>query len=334
MKNKKEKEEKEEEKEKEKDLISYEPKRSWLCTKYKDKPQFQTVLPSLDLTPVQRDIIKSRYLNLLENFQKRSRNYTIVFYAGHAIVTIGALLVPALLSILNTNTMGSQGFTIQIYWATFLISLCVTICNGILTLFRIDKKYYFLNTAIEKLRSEGWQFVGLTGRYASKPDMITTHQNQFVYFIHYVEKMKMKQVEEEYYKVDEKSNDPKSNPKTELYSPSPIAPISSMMEETMPEPIKEAMNSMIYTHTVDNTKDIKGIKGIKGIKEIEEIKESIDLVRDSNISDIVHRVENISNLNDVIEIVTDSGVQDTAKTIANSIIKGKNSVESLIDQLK
>jgi len=283
------------------DLTLYEPKRSWLCTKYKDKPHFQAVLPSLDLTPVQRDIIKTRYLNLLENFQKRSRNYTIIFYAGHAIVTIGALLVPALLSILNSNSMGSsQVFTTQVYWATFLISLCVTICNGILTLFRIDKRFYFLNTAVERLRSEGWQFVGLTGRYASKPDFITTHQNQFVYFIHFVEKMKMKQVEEEYYKVDEKTNDPKAQ-KNELYSPSPVQPITSMLEDAMPEPIKEAMDSLIHSSKA--------------------------------VEDIAHRIENV-DLNDMIEIITDSSVHGNTNEIVHNISHVKTNVNEIVEKAK
>ena len=37
--------------------------------------------------------------------------------------------------------------------------------NGDL-LVKIDKKYYFLNTTLERLRSEGWQYFSLTGRYS------------------------------------------------------------------------------------------------------------------------------------------------------------------------
>ena len=70
--------------------------------------------------------------------------------------------------------------------------------NGILTLFKIDKKYYFIHTMLERLRSEGWQYFSLTGRYSghltsnNKP----THENQFVFFTHYIEKIKMKQIYE------------------------------------------------------------------------------------------------------------------------------------------
>ena len=233
--------------------IQYEPQTSWLCcTTYKDRSYFQNVMEHIDLSPAQKQIIQSRYIHILENFQKRTRNHSILFFIGHFIVTVGSLFVPALLSIQNSGsnyTFNITNFTVQIYWATFIISLMVTICNGILTLFKVDKKYYFLNTTLERLRSEGWQYVGLTGRYSGHliGNRQPTHQNQFVYFTHYIEKIKMKQVEEEYYKTDEKTvqvpngNHTIGSP-TDLYPRSPEQALSSTQ---IPEPVKYAVNSII-----------------------------------------------------------------------------------------
>lgn len=245
----------------------YKIRRSWLCccSKYKDKANFQNVLQELDLPQVQKQIIQLRYLNILENFQKRARNYSIVFFSGHFIITVGSLFVPALLSIQNSDTSFTytgSNFSVQIYWATFVISILVTIFNGILTLFKVDKKYYFLNTTLERLRSEGWQYFSLTGRYSGhlilngKP----THGNQFVYFTHYIEKIKMKQVEEEYFKADEKApqtpsnnhvqNGNSSNTGQELYPLSPDQPLNTT---SAPEPIKEAIDSIIKSHKTVET---------------------------------------------------------------------------------
>jgi hypothetical protein len=106
---------------------------------------------------------------------------------------------------------------------------------------------------LERLRSEGWQYFGLTGRYSGHliGNRQPTHQNQFVYFTHYIEKIKMKQVEEEYYKTDEKTAQvPNGNHNTstgssmELYPRSPEQPISSTTQQ-IPEPVKYAVNSII-----------------------------------------------------------------------------------------
>jgi hypothetical protein len=205
-------------------------------------------------------------LHILENFQRRTRNYSFIFFIGHFVITVGSLLVPALMSIQNSNsniTFSGVNFPVHVYWATFIISLFVTTFNGILTLFKVDKKYYFLNTTLERLRSEGWQYFGLTGRYSGHllENERPTHANQFVFFTHYIEKIKMKQVEEEYYKADEKptqtpsgSNHIPSSSSQELYPPSPDQPIHSMSQH-IPEPVKEAMNSLIKSSKIIDEKE-------------------------------------------------------------------------------
>jgi hypothetical protein len=218
------------------------------CKLYKDRSDIETVLDGIDLPPIQKQHIQSRYINILENMKKRVRKYSIVFHTGHFIITVGSLFVPALLSIQNSNVSFSiNGYSIPVYIITFIVSLLVTIFNGILTLFKIDKKYYFLTTTMERLRSEGWQFLGLTGRYSGNlNNTIPTHANQFLYFTHQIEKIKMKQVEEEYYKSNESNtNDPKSNAKpSDLYPPSLTQPVASLAS-SVPEPVREAVQSII-----------------------------------------------------------------------------------------
>ena len=233
-----------------------------MCSKIDDRDNFEAVLHDLPLSDVQKQIIQTRYITILENFRKRVRFYSRMFIGGHFLVTVGSLFVPALLSIQNSNsniTMGNPNFSIQIYWATFIISLLVTICNGVLTLFKIDKKYYFLHTTLERLRTEGWQYMGLTGRYSGHlvQGMPPTHENQFVFFTHQVEKIKMKQVEEEYYKTDEKITQAPSHPPaisttSDLYPRSPEQPIH-LPQEPVPDPVKDAVNSIIKSQkTITN----------------------------------------------------------------------------------
>jgi hypothetical protein len=242
------------------ELIEYKPRRSWICcTNYRDRANFQNILQNLEIPEVQKEIIKLRYLSILENFQRRGRNYSYLFFSGHFIITVGSLFVPALLSIQNSDKnfvegVGEDSFAVRIYWSTFVISLLVTIFNGILTLFKIDKKYYFLHTTLERLRSEGWQYFSLTGRYDGRllKNERPSHSNQFIHFTHYVEKIKMKQVEEEYYKADEKigqapnaqNGATQQNNQEALFPPS-IDQALNTMANNIPDPVTQALNSII-----------------------------------------------------------------------------------------
>ena len=160
------------------------------------------------LTPAQKSRIINRYVEITEELHKRKLFYAFTFHIGRVIVTVGSLIVPALLSILYTDTSTSntpESFSYNIYWATWVISLMVTIFNGILTLFKIDKKYYFLHTTVEQFQSEVWQYIHLTGKYAGyytkgKP---ITHNSQYMFFCHAIEKIKLRQVEEEYFKLSD-----------------------------------------------------------------------------------------------------------------------------------
>lgn len=178
-----------------------------MCSNY--NLGYLEVLQNTTLTPLQQTILRQRYIDLVRQYALRCMFLSILFHTSRGIVTVGSLIVPALLSIQYTeaspSSQGENSMSYQIYWVTWVISLLVTTCNGIQSIFKIEKKYYFLHTVMEQLRSEGWQYLELSGRYSGyyTPGDTATHENQFVFFCAQVEKIKMKQVEEEYWKVNE-----------------------------------------------------------------------------------------------------------------------------------
>ena len=189
-----------------------------LCIRKKTPEQaLFDIFQSLQIESYKKIVLQQRYLEVLRNFHVRARRLEIMFYATRLIVTIGSILVPAFLSI-----QGSTEQT-QIYWATWIISLSVTISNGFMSLFKLDKKYFFINTTLEMLHSEGWQYIALSGRYAGKDAIVpATHENQFLIFSHMAEKIKMRQVEEEYWKFTDTSGvGNATNQKAPLISPTP-----------------------------------------------------------------------------------------------------------------
>ena len=179
---------------------------------------FDSALELLDLSPVQMAVLKNRFMPLMYHLRTRTYRVSILFHAGRIIVTVGSLIVPALLSI-QMNASYQQ----LNYWSTWTISLFVTICNALLTLFKLDKRYYYLNTCLEQLHSEGWQYIELSGKYSgfNMPSISPTHSNQFVYFCHAVEKIRMRQVEEEYFKMIDNNHPPPQQPIDSLVPPTP-----------------------------------------------------------------------------------------------------------------
>jgi hypothetical protein len=205
----------------------------------KKETSFQTALINVNLTPLQRSILEKRYVELVQQFTRRCFILSIFFHTSRAFVTVGSLVVPALLSIQYTDatpaTQTSYSMSYQIYWITWAISLLVTTFNGIQNIFKFEKKYYFLHTTMEQLRSEGWQYIELSGRYSGfyTPNEHPTHENQFVYFCAAIEKIKMRQVEEEYWKVNEASQDAQkqsAGKKDALIPPTPFKPLQTTID--------------------------------------------------------------------------------------------------------
>jgi len=193
----------------------------------------------LQLEAYKKSVLQRRYLEVLRNFHMRARRLEISFYLTRLIITVGSILVPALLSIQGSS------LSVQMYWATWTISLMVTISNGIMSLFKIDKKYFFINTTLEMLHSEGWQYIALSGRYSGKETaIIATHENQFLVFSHMFEKIKMRQVEEEYWKFTDTSGvGNATNQKNAFITPTPQ--IQQGQITSLPEPQKNIIEQWV-----------------------------------------------------------------------------------------
>jgi hypothetical protein len=148
-----------------------------------------------ELTLQQRAAIKERYRFLMSEYRYRCRQYAALFYVLRITMTVGSLAVPALLSL---KTTGPDGEAI-LYWFTWGLSLAVTTANGILTLFKLDKRFFLLHAIAERIRTETWQYLSLSGRYSGhygghRP----THRNQYVFYFSRIERIRMNHIDEEY----------------------------------------------------------------------------------------------------------------------------------------
>lgn len=154
----------------------------------------------------QKKAIMARLESLLQEYSDRTGRYSCSFHTLRVVITVGSLIVPALLSVqYNTSTTSAKDMDTVVYWIVWMLSLFVTISNGVVTLFKVDKKYYTLNTTFQHILSEGWQYVELSGKYSGykTPNLTPTHSNQYTIFATTLEKIRMKNIEDEYYKVND-----------------------------------------------------------------------------------------------------------------------------------
>ena len=174
-----------------------------------------------NLTPLQIRIIEVRYLSIIRDYENRIIYIDILYHLSRTIVSLGSVAVPAMLSIQSPTGANSIG----LYWLTWTISLLVTVCHNFNSIFRFDKKFFGLHTTLERLKSEGWQYLELSGHYSGHHGQIApTHQNQYVYFVNSIERIQLKQVEEEFntIKEPEKQNIAQVKPVNEQAVPSPL----------------------------------------------------------------------------------------------------------------
>jgi len=225
---------------------------------------FQEVISTIPLTNTQLAVFNNRYLPLLQHMKDRSHRLAISFHASRGIVTVGSLLIPALLSIqydTGSNCDGEQKY--NMYWFTWTVSLIVTMCNGLYTLLKLDKRYFLVHTTLEQTISEGWQYIELSGKYSGfyTPGVSPTHDNQFKFFSHSIEKIRMNQVEQEYYKLAESTSgvDSKADSKNDktidekLHS---LVPPTPSKEDLMKVPIEiQTVVDTQLSHLIEEKKE-------------------------------------------------------------------------------
>jgi hypothetical protein len=204
--------------------------------------RLEEALQTTTLTIEEKNNLSSRFTSVLQEYSRRSSRYSISFNTLRITITVGSLIVPALLSVqytTNENYKVSSTIGTEVYWAVWVLSLLVTISNGIITLLKVDKKYFVLNTTYQHLLSEGWQYVQLSGKYSGfyTPATIPTHKTQFIFFCNMIEKIRMKQVEDEYYKVTENHGATHHCQQDQLIPPTPAKQLpfsASYLEKSTP----------------------------------------------------------------------------------------------------
>ena len=158
--------------------------------------QVNNIIDTLVLdSETDRGILKSRFLSEVVEYERRKLKTKKYYDVFRFIVTTGSILLPAILSLGQMDPSKlPKNFDQITYWTSWTISLMVTASNGFLQLFSLDKNYFEYALTTEQLKTEGWQFFQLSGKYEDDE----SHQEAYKDFSKSIENIKRKQVEKEY----------------------------------------------------------------------------------------------------------------------------------------
>jgi hypothetical protein len=160
------------------------------------KEQVLDIIKNLKLnSTTENSILKSRFLSEVLTYEKRKLHTKKYYNIFRFIVTSGSILLPAVLSLGQMDPAKlPKNFDNISYWISWTISLSVTASNGFLQLFSLDKNYFEYAITTEQLKTEGWQYFQLSGKYEDYKD----HKEGYRPFCKSIENIKRKQVEKEF----------------------------------------------------------------------------------------------------------------------------------------
>ena len=158
--------------------------------------QVNEIINTLELdSETDRSILKSRFLSEVIKYEARKLHTKKYYDRFRFIVTVGSIILPAILSLGQMDpTKLPPNFDQIVYWSSWTISLMVTASNGFLQLFSLDKNYFEYSLTTEQLKTEGWQYFQLSGKYEDDE----SHQAAYKDFSKSIENIKRKQVEKEF----------------------------------------------------------------------------------------------------------------------------------------
>lgn len=146
------------------------------------KAEFGQLVDDLDLEPQRKRLLRSRWLDQvawLEGKAGRSRNR---YYALRLTTLVGALLVPALATLDPAD--GTAKNVVRV--ATWIVGLVVATSAAIEGFFHYGDRWRTYRRTAELLKTEGWLYLQLSGRYSANG---ATHADVYPVFALRVEEL-------------------------------------------------------------------------------------------------------------------------------------------------
>lgn len=161
--------------EKEKNSQKAEPKLSYEQVL---KQQFMAIIESLKLEALQKKYLQQRWLDQVMWMEGKAGKAQKPYYLLRVVTIVGGVIVPALVGLNTDNSILLRNLTV-------LLSLIVASSAAIEGFFKYGERWRHYRATVELLKSEGWNFFGLTGVYGN----FSSHSDAFNHFSNSVESL-------------------------------------------------------------------------------------------------------------------------------------------------
>ena len=171
------------------------------CCAYSDfERRVYPIIDNLDISAFKKNIIRKRYVKLVLNYEAQ---YDVTHYRYNLcreLISVGSMILPTLQTIQNNENVAS--IKDEIFWSAIGTSLTVMICNNIISMFTLDRRYIMYAITCEKLKSIGWQYFEESGMFAN-----SSHSDNYIKFWNEIEKTIKLQIMSEFSSDDKHSKD-------------------------------------------------------------------------------------------------------------------------------
>lgn len=127
------------------------------------RADLEALVDSLQLAPEQDHFLRSRWLENVLWMESAAQRTRTRYYVLRLVTVVGAVIVPALVSI---NAVG--GAKTAVTWLTFAVSLVVAVSAAVDGFLRFGERWRHYRSLVEELKSEGWDYYELSGRYSAQ----------------------------------------------------------------------------------------------------------------------------------------------------------------------
>lgn len=179
------------------------------------KQEFYTLIDQLALSDLQKQFMKTRWLQQVLWLENRSNQCRNRYYRLRLVTIIGGVIVPALVSLnINANNINSNNSNKVrefIGWLAFGLSQAVAISAAVEEFFHYGDRYRHYRNTAEAMKIEGWQFLQLSGFYHQAENHTAIYSD----FAQRVESIIQRDVEGYLSEVAQEKEKPKQEAQTE-----------------------------------------------------------------------------------------------------------------------